>query len=107
MSTILPIGKAHLLTISANMSDGSTNLTLPMTASTNEPTRLKVKINPGNGREVGVLALAGASGATVSATINGEKFVQVEFQVPVPTLASVTIAADSGEVTPPQWLIDP
>lgn len=107
MPTIIPVGKAHILTIAANMSDGSQDTALPMTAATNQPSKLKVKINPSNPREVGVLALAPTSGATVTSTVNSDKFVQVTFQVPTPTLTSVTVTSDGGEVDPPQWLIDP
>lgn len=104
MATILPIGKARVLTINANMSDSSLDTALPMTATTNQPSKLKVRVNPDNPREVGVLALAATSGASVTATVNSDKFVQVTFQVPAPTLSSVTVGSDSGEIDPPAWL---
>lgn len=107
MPTVLPIGKAHILTIHANMSDGSLNTTLPMITGSNQPTKIKAKINPSNSREVGVLALAATTGATVTSTVNAAISVQVDFQVPSPTLTSVTIGSDGGEIDPPQWLIDP
>lgn len=107
MPTILPVGKARILSISANMSDGSSNTTLPMTAASNQTSKLKAKVNPGNNRQVGVLALSPTSGATMTATVNSDKSVSVDFQVPAPTLESATVVSDSGEIDPPQWLIDP
>lgn len=105
MSISITLGKARIFPVTATMSNGSIDTTLPAVASSNQPTKVKVMMNPADNREVGVLALAPTSGAQANVIVNGQINAQVIVSVPAPTLQSVSIGADGGEVDPPAWLI--
>lgn len=105
MSISITQGKARLFPVTATMSNGAIDTALPAVASTNQSTKVKIMMNPADNREVGVLALAPTSGAQANVTVNGQLAAQVIVSVPAPTLQSVAIGADAGEIDPPFWLV--
>jgi hypothetical protein len=104
MAISIQVGKARLFPFTAVMSSGPPDTSLPATAETNQATKIKVAINPSNNRELGVLALAPTTGANATARVNSDKAATVAISVPAPTLDSVTMGTDGGEVDPPSWL---
>ncbi len=104
MAIQINVGKARIFPLTANMSDGGTNTTIASSVSTFATATLRVLINPSNNREMGVLALASGAAADVTATI-GTKNSSVLVQPVTPTLVSVVIGTDAGEVDPPAWLL--
>jgi len=105
MSISITLGKSRIFPINATLSNGAPDTTTTCTAETNQASSVKVAMNPANNRELGVLALAPTTGATVIARC-GTFIPSITVSVPTPTLASVTFGADGGEVDPPAWLVN-
>lgn len=105
MAIPISIGKARIFPFTATMSNGAVDTALPASVDANDPARLKVAMNPANNRQFGVLALAGGSASLVNVTVNSTLSASVAISVPTPTLQSVSIGTDGGEIDPPAWLL--
>lgn len=105
MSIPITQGKARLFPVTATLSNGAIDTALPAVASSNQPTKVKVMMNPADNRELGILALAPTSSAQANVIVNGQIAAQVIVSVPAPTLQSVAIGTDAGEIDPPAWLV--
>jgi len=73
MAISLSVGKMKRARFTVRNADGTINTLLALSASSGNATNLKVRVNPNDNREVGVMALvAGASNnATVQAALPG------------------------------------
>jgi hypothetical protein len=105
MIITLSIGKAKVFPITATKSDGSLDTTSTAVVGTNIPSSIKVKLNPTNNREFGILAVAPTSGADVHVNVGAIGAPVFQVVISVPILVSVEVGADAGEVDPPDWLM--
>jgi hypothetical protein len=100
MSTAITLGKAHLFTISLVNDNGATGQ-----VATNQPGSVKVRMNPDNPREFGVLALAPTGGADVTVTCAGmfaTTTITVSAANPPPSMLAIT--PSGAEIDAPGWL---
>jgi hypothetical protein len=104
MSTSLTVGKARLSTVSV-ITGGLPDSTSPLTTGTGNASTLRVRVNPSNPREVGVLALAQSAGVNASVTVNGQTATELFVVSAAPPPADgPTFGAWGPEIDPPSWL---
>lgn len=104
MSTSLTVGKARLVTVTV-ITGGVPDTTTPLSVSTGNPATLRVRVNPSDPREVGVLGLAQSAGVNAGVTVNGH-LVQETFVIspPPPPPDGPTFGSWGAEIDPPAWL---
>lgn len=106
----LNVGQFTSSIFTVTNSDGSSNTSLALSASPGNPATLRVRVNPSNNREVGVVALDASSGvnAIVEAALPGgtkqhlQLFVNTAAAVNQEALTPGAWSAPSGTV--PAWM---
>lgn len=113
MSIQLMVGKFSSSIHSVTNADGSSNTSLSLNAQSGNGATLRVRVNPSNNREVGVLALDVSSGvnAIVSVALpGGSRQVSTTFEnvaaPPPPTnQEAFTAGGWSAPSDPPAWML--
>lgn len=86
--------------------DGSPDTSAVATAGAGNPANLRVRINPSNPREVGVLALSQTTGINAIVTANGHSSSTLFVVPPPPDLSGVTIGTIGTPTTVvPDWML--
>lgn len=106
----LTVGKVRTNIFTVNNADGSVNSTLSLNAFSGNDNNVRVRVNPSNNREVGIMALiaGAANNATVQASLpGGVKQVQdLVSTVAAPVnQEALTAAGWSAEIDPPAWML--
>jgi hypothetical protein len=98
----VPVGLALIFPVTVSGDNGAT-----ATAATNLESNIRVRMNPNNNRELGVLGLVATTGAEVNVSCAG--FLH-SFQVDVTAAATptgISIGDPAGPMPPPEWLSAP
>lgn len=104
MATSLTVGKARLSTVSV-ITGGLPDTTSVLTVDTGNIATLRVRVNPSNPREVGVLGLAQSAGVNAFVTVNGHSKSELfEVAAAPPSADGPTFGAFGPEIDPPAWL---
>lgn len=104
MSTSITVGKARLSTVTV-ITGGAPDLTTPLTPSSGNPGTLRVRVNPDDPRQVGVLGLAPSSGVNAGVTVNSHLIQETFVVSPAPPPSDGPSFGPWGpEVDPPAWL---
>jgi hypothetical protein len=110
MAITLTVGKFRSSLFAVTNADGSTNLDATLSVSPGNPATLRVRVNPSNNREVGVMALDVSAGVNANVSValpGGTKTVQTLFEnsgAPA-NQESLTAGAWSEESAPPAWML--
>ncbi len=104
MSTSLTVGKARLVTVSV-ITSGVVDTTSTLTTSVGNAATLRCRVNPGNAREVGVLALDVSAGVNAIVTVGGHSAAELFVNsAPPPPPDGPTLGTWGPEIDPPSWL---
>ena len=111
MAISLTVGNFRSSSISVTNADGSANNSAVLSVSAGNPATLRVRVNPSNPREVGVLGLDVSSGVNANVSVSlpgGTKTVQTLFTVnaaPNNQEALGVGAFSDPETDPPAWML--
>lgn len=108
MPQTISVGKFRSCLFTVRNADGSVNTTATLSATPGNATKLRVRVNPANNREVGVVGLEASAGinANVSVTLPGGTFTaNVLFTVTALNQEGLEEGTWSDpEANPPAWM---